>query len=139
MYQVTITIHFSYGHRLMDYDGKCKHLHGHNGRVEIELSAQTLDQREMVRDFGEVKHAVKRWIDETFDHKMLLRRDDPVAPFLQQLGEPIHLIDTNPTAEAIAKLIFAHAARLGFPVTSVRLWETDSSFATYTVDAPTDR
>ena len=131
MYQVTITIHFSYGHRLLNYEGKCKHLHGHNGRVEIELSTATLDQREMVRDFGEVKHAVKQWIDETFDHKMLLRRDDPAAPFLQKLGEPIHLVDTNPTAEAIAKLIFDHTTQLGFPVTSVRLWETEHSFATY--------
>ena len=131
MYQVTITIHFSYGHRLLNYEGKCRYLHGHNGRVEIELSAPTLDQREMVRDFGEVKHAIKQWIDETFDHKMLLRRDDPALPALRQLGEPIHVVDTNPTAEAIAKLVFDHTAWLGFPVSNVRLWETEHSFATY--------
>ena len=37
MYRVTTEINFAYGHRLLDYNGKCAHPHGHNGRVEIEL------------------------------------------------------------------------------------------------------
>ena len=131
MYQVTTTIHFSYGHRLLDYDGKCRYLHGHNGRVEIELATDRLDRREMVRDFGEVKSALKRWIDETFDHKMLLRHDDPALALLQRLGEPVCVVQANPTAETIARLIFEEARRLQFPVSAVRLWETDHSFATY--------
>ena len=131
MYQVTTVIEFSYGHRLLNYEGKCKHLHGHNGRVEIELASERLDAREMVRDFGEVKHALKRWIDETFDHKMLLRHDDLALASLRTLGEPVHVTQTNPTAETIARLIFDEAQRLGFPVTAVRLWETEHSFATY--------
>ena len=131
MYKVTTRISFSYGHRLLNYEGPCKHRHGHNGTVEIELSSPTLDAREMVRDFSEVKRAVKEWIDQTFDHKMLLRRDDPALPALRQLGEPLCVVEQNPTAETIAKLIFDHAKRLGFPVTAVRLWETDTSFATY--------
>ena len=28
MYKVTREIHFCYGHRLLNYDGKCRHLHG---------------------------------------------------------------------------------------------------------------
>ncbi len=131
MYHVTTIIDFSYGHRLLNYEGKCRHLHGHNGRVEIELASATLDQREMVRDFGEVKHAIKTWIDDTFDHKMLLRHDDPALPALRQLGESLCIVRTNPTAETIAKLIFDQAKHLGFPVIAVRLWETEHSFATY--------
>ncbi|MDP2600705.1 MAG: 6-carboxytetrahydropterin synthase, partial [Deltaproteobacteria bacterium] len=43
MYTVTKTIHFCYGHRLLNYNGKCRHLHGHNARVEIDVAAETLD------------------------------------------------------------------------------------------------
>ena len=37
----------------------------------------------------------------------------------------------NPTAENIAKLIYDYAAAQGFPVVEVRLWETESCYATY--------
>jgi 6-pyruvoyltetrahydropterin/6-carboxytetrahydropterin synthase len=131
MYSVTKVIHFCYGHRLRNYSGKCRHLHGHNGKVEIELTAERLDARGMVRDFEEVKQTIQRWIDTTLDHTMLLRKDDPVVKHLTAARERHYLMGTNPTAEAIAKLIFDHAKAAGFPVTSVRLWETAHSFATY--------
>ena len=131
MFRVSRTIHFCYGHRLLNYAGKCRHLHGHNGRVEIELSAARLDRRGIVRDFEEIKRTIQRWIDTMLDHTMLLRKDDPVAKPLSRRGERILLLPINPTAEMIAKLIFEEAKRLRFPVTSVRMWETDDSFATY--------
>ena len=55
MFQVTREIDFCYGHRLLNYEGKCKHLHGHNGRVVITLEASELDERGMVIDFSEIK------------------------------------------------------------------------------------
>ena len=58
MYSVTRIIHFCYGHRLREYDGKCRYLHGHNGKVEIELSSDRLDPRGMVKDFEEIKRTV---------------------------------------------------------------------------------
>ncbi len=131
MYSVTKTITFCYGHRLLNYDGKCRYLHGHNGRVEIELSSDSLDQRGMVRDFSEIKRVIQGWIDRELDHKMLLCRQDPVLPILQELGEPYFAMEVNPTAEAIAQLIFDYAVSQKFPVSAVRLWETDSSVATY--------
>ena len=131
MYAVTKVIHFCYGHRLLNYEGKCRYLHGHNGRVEIELGSERLDERGMVRDFNEIKETIQAWIDRELDHKMLLRRDDPVFPILRRLNEPVFVMDENPTAEAIARLIFTYTASQGFPVTSVRLWETESSCATY--------
>jgi len=131
MYQVTRVIHFCYGHRLMNYQGKCRHLHGHNGKVEIELSRDALDQRGMVMDFDEIKRSIQSWIDQELDHKMLLRKDDPAIPALTQLGEPLYLLQDNPTAERIAQLIFEYAQSQQFPVTAVRLWETAHSFATY--------
>ena len=131
MYHVTKVIHFCYGHRLRDYSGKCRHLHGHNGKVEIELTSQKLDRRGMVQDFEDIKRTIQRWIDDTLDHTMLLRKDDPLVKTLRATRERFYLMDTNPTAEAIAKLIFDYAKRTRFPVTAVRLWETPHSFATY--------
>jgi 6-pyruvoyltetrahydropterin/6-carboxytetrahydropterin synthase len=47
------------------------------------------------------------------------------------LGEPIFIVDTNPTVEHIAKLIFDFAKSQGFPVQTVRVWETPTSYASY--------
>lgn len=131
IHTVTKEIHFCYGHRLLDYSGKCKDLHGHNGRVEIEVSSESLDHRGMVVDFGDINRIVKDWIDRVFDHKLLLSKSDPLVKVLQDLNEPFVLIDSNPTAENIAKLIFDYAASQGLPVTEVRLWETATSLASY--------
>ena len=131
MYTVTKQIHFCYGHRLLNYDGKCRWLHGHNGLVEISLAAEKLDERGMVYDFTIIKQVVQAWIDEHLDHKMILHRDDPLVSTLQEHDEPLYLLDENPTAEAIARLIYEEAARQGFPVVEVRLWETPTSWAAY--------
>src|SRR5947209_5668634 len=134
MYRVTREIHFCYGHRLLNYDGKCRHLHGHNGRAVITLAADRLDALGMVVDFGRIKEVVTGWIDAALDHKMLLRHDDPLLPFLRDQGEPVFVMDVNPTAENIARLIFDFTASRGFPVVEVQLWETDHCFASYAGD-----
>lgn len=134
MYSVTKVIQFCYGHRLLNYSGKCRFLHGHNGTVEIELTSDRLDKRGMVRDFTEIRQAIQSWIDRQLDHKMLLCRKDPLVGTLTQKGEPVFLMDENPTAEAIAKLIFDYTDSQGFPVSQVRLWETERSVATYCRD-----
>jgi 6-pyruvoyltetrahydropterin/6-carboxytetrahydropterin synthase len=131
MYRVTREIDFCYGHRLLDYEGKCKHLHGHNGRAVITIEAAELDRRGMVLDFSDIKAVVSRWIDENLDHRMILHCNDPAVPALRELGEPLYLLDVNPTAENIARLIHRVAREHGFPVTETRLWETPRCFATY--------
>ncbi len=83
-FQVTKVIEFSYGHRLLNHDGKCRYLHGHNGMVEVDLGAETLDRMGMVIDFSRVSEVVKTWIDDNLDHRMLLRYDDPMTPVLQR-------------------------------------------------------
>jgi 6-pyruvoyltetrahydropterin/6-carboxytetrahydropterin synthase len=132
MYSVTKRIEFCYGHRLMDYNGVCQHPHGHNAVVEIHIEAATLDGRNMVADFGDIKRIVKGWIDQELDHKMILRKDDPLVAVLQKMGEPVYLLDSNPTAERIAQLIFDKSREHGLPVSRVTVWETPTSWATYT-------
>ena len=131
MFTISREIDFCYGHRLLNYEGKCRHLHGHNGRGPITAKAARLDERGMVLDFGDIKAAMNTWLDENLDHRMILCRDDPAVAALEQLGEPMYLLDVNPTAENIARLIFDVARQEGFPVIDVRLWETPGCCARY--------
>lgn len=131
MHQVTRELHFCYGHRLLEYAGKCRHLHGHNAKAVFTLESETLDPLGMVMDFSKIKAVMQRWIDDNLDHKMILHRDDPILPTFKQLGEPYFLLEVNPTAENLAKLLFDQARSQGFPIAAVTLWETPSSYATY--------
>ena len=131
MFRVTQEIEFCYGHRLLNYDGKCKYLHGHNGKAVIVLESEELDHRGMLVDFSDIKKHVAGWIDSNLDHRMILNEADPVAKYLQQQGEPLFLIESNPTAENIAKLIYDFAKSHKLPVAEVSLWETFKSYATY--------
>lgn len=131
MYRVTQEIEFCYGHRLLDYDGKCKHLHGHNGKAVIVLEGTELDHRGMLIDFTDIKKKLRCWIEENLDHRMILCERDPVLPMLRDAGEPLYVIPDNPTAETIARLIFDQGCLVGLPVVEVKLWETSKSCATY--------
>jgi 6-pyruvoyltetrahydropterin/6-carboxytetrahydropterin synthase len=131
MFTVSREIDFCYGHRLLNYAGKCCHLHGHNGRAVLVFAVPQLDAAGMVLDFSEIKRVVSGWIDENLDHRMILDRADPAVPVLQKLGEPMYLMDGSPTAENIAKLIFDVARSSGLPVSEVRLWETPRCWAAY--------
>ena len=131
MYTVTEIIDFCYGHRLLRYQGKCAHLHGHNGRVEVVVAAGELDGQSMVTDFSEIGRVVRSFIDQNLDHKLLLHREDPLVEVLRRHDEPLFLMDTDPTAEAIARLVCDRARSQGLDVSEVRLWETPSSVASY--------
>ena len=131
MYKVSKEIHFCYGHRLLNYDGKCAHPHGHNGKAVIELEATKLDSRGMVFDFGDMKEIVQKCVDQELDHKMILKKDDPLVKVLKEMKEPCFLMNENPTAENLAKLIYELAKSKKLPVKSVTFWETVSSSAFY--------
>jgi len=133
MYTVAREIHFCYGHRLLDYTGKCRHIHGHNGVVKIELFSEQLDPLGMVRDFEEIKNIVQVWIEAQLDHKLILCKRDPLIPALTQMREAHYLVDDNPTAEVIARLIYDYAASQNLPIRQVTLWETPKSFATFSM------
>jgi 6-pyruvoyltetrahydropterin/6-carboxytetrahydropterin synthase len=136
MFSVSREIDFCYGHRLLNHPGKCRHLHGHNGRAILTFKASGLDPQGMVLDFSEIKRGVSGWIDENLDHRMILQRDDPAASALEKLNEPMYLMDVTPTAENIARRIFEAARDLGFPVVEVRLWETPHCCARYCPEHP---
>ena len=131
MYSVSRSVSFCYGHRLLNYAGKCRHLHGHNARAVIRLESAGLDDRGMVEDFSRMKQLLRDWLDADIDHTLLLHKDDPLLPLLRSAGERVSVVDENPTAEVIARMIFDYVRGQGFPVVEVELWETDSSVASY--------
>lgn len=131
LFKVIKQIEFCYGHRLINYNGKCAHLHGHNGLVEIVLATKQLDARGMVVDFVDVKKIVNDFLNRELDHKMILNASDPFVKILQDNQEPMFLMQENPTAENIAKVIYQYAKGQGLPILEVRLWETGSSYAVY--------
>jgi 6-pyruvoyltetrahydropterin/6-carboxytetrahydropterin synthase len=132
MYRVTREVLFCFGHRLMNYDGKCRNLHGHNARAVLTFAAATLDHMGMVLDSVDIKRSMGTWIDATLDHKMILHEIDPLVPLLRAAGDPVFTIPANPTTENLAKLLFDRAAELGLPIVEVTLWETEHFSATYT-------
>lgn len=131
MYTVIKEIHFSYGHRLVGHAGKCRHVHGHNGRVQIEVAADKLDKLNMVVDFSEISRGIGKWIDENFDHVLILWEKDPLVSVLQEKKEKILVVSENPTAEFLARRIFDEAHKLKLPISKVTVWETNDSCAAY--------
>ncbi len=131
MFKITKSFGFCYGHRLFKDTGKCGHLHGHTGKAEIELCSGELDELGMVKNFDELKNSIGRWIEENLDHKVLLNRADTLVEVLTATGEKLYLLDSNPTAENIAKEIYGYAKRSGFPVISVNFWESPTACARY--------
>ena len=122
---------FCYGHRLIEYDGPCRHLHGHNVTAEIIVTVDDLDPQGMSVDFRKIKSTLLPWINQHLDHRLLLQNTDPLLPMLQHHGEPVFVMDCPPTAENIAQLLFEKSLTAGLPITQVKLWESDTSWASF--------
>lgn len=120
MYELTVELTFSSAHSLRGYEGACENLHGHNWKVEVTVESAGLDNLGMVMDFKRIKNEAKKVID-ALDHRFL----NEVPPF-----------DTiNPTAENIAASIYAGVGASlnggGIRVSRVKVWESDTSAASY--------
>lgn len=137
MFRVIREIEFCYGHRLLNYEGKCRYLHGHNARALVVIEGTELNGRGMLLDFAEIKDRLQQWIEHHLDHRMILHRQDPVVPVLQKAGETMYLLNANPTAENIARLIYQQAHQLGLPVVEVAVWETPRCQAVFRPEAST--
>lgn len=94
---------------MLGHGGKCRHLHGHRYVVEATVGAQRLDHLGMVVDFGAVKEQLGAWLDEHWDHGMLLCADDPVVQLWQRggplSGSKLYVLPHNPTAEYLAEYL----------------------------------
>lgn len=92
----------SCGHRVVDHEGKCQHLHGHNYRIHFHCEADELDSLGRIIDFGVIKSTLCYWLEDQWDHRMLLWVRDPLLSALVMLDSSIVTVPFNPTAENIA-------------------------------------
>ena len=129
------------GHRLMEHGGKCKNYHGHRYVFEVSLSAMTIGADGMIVDFGIVKDVLGGWLDEHWDHGMILQTGDPLLALLKDPGSllrsKVYEMTDPPTAENIVRA-FAVVARTILPlhdvraqVCHVRLYETPNCWSDY--------
>ncbi len=116
MYSIKIEGNFSSAHNLRGYRGKCEELHGHNWKIEVVVSKNTLDKAGMVLDFKHLKRKLNLVL-EKLDHKYL----NNIAYFKR----------VNPTSENIAKYIYDNLKRPVAGISSVAVWENTASSATY--------
>jgi 6-pyruvoyltetrahydropterin/6-carboxytetrahydropterin synthase len=103
MITVTRFHDFSYGHRVVGHEGKCCNLHGHNGRVHFTCTADNLDDVGRVVDFSVIKTALCDWLEDWWDHRMLLWVKDPWVVPLRQIDRTVKTVPFNPTAENMAQ------------------------------------
>lgn len=97
---------FSAGHRVAGHENKCAHLHGHNYRVHFTLAATELDTVGRVLDFSVIKSKLCMWLEESWDHKMILWKEDPIIDDLRGIvPQDIVIVPFNPTAENMAKYL----------------------------------
>ena len=116
MYEIAIEDSFDAAHCLRDYEGACSRLHGHTYRVRAAFRFDSLADSGLAFDFRKAK-AVVRTVLDYLDHQYI----NDLAEFSVQ----------NPSAEAIAKLIFDRVKESVPQTYSVSVWETATACATY--------
>lgn len=118
MYLVRVETDFSAGHHLSHYHGKCERPHGHNYKVRVWARGEQLGEGGMLVDFGILKSALRKIVNEDLDHRDL----NEIAAF-----------QDDPSAERIARYIFEEIRRVdpSLPLHAVEVFETDTSMARY--------
>ncbi len=135
--RVTKEFRFEMAHALEDYNGKCKHVHGHSYILYVTVVGEPNTNAKdsgygMVMDFGELKQIVNAHIVDTFDHALVLRRDAKLADALRKEYGNVMLTDYQPTCENMV-VAFAELLQKQLPqhvkLFSLRLHETATSYA----------
>jgi 6-pyruvoyltetrahydropterin/6-carboxytetrahydropterin synthase len=150
---VTVRHNFETAHRLPHLGGKCQSLHGHSWWAEVTVGYGELymphDQGPsgVVMDFGDLKLALRGWIDHYLDHGTMLGVEDPLEGLLQEHACKVFVFDPEreltsglhwPTVENVAKLLrrvtknFLAAHPAGLRVMRVQVTETATNAAEVT-------
>lgn len=154
MYEITVERHFCYGHRLINYDGPCKNLHGHNARVLVTVLVKDLiaagPKLDMVIDFKELKAITDHEINK-LDHKMILEHNvDPLEAMVSNVQNMEGVVDRNeivsfparPTSENIVRYLAVrifrrlqvHVSSQKIHSLSVKMYETNANSVSYTME-----
>jgi 6-pyruvoyltetrahydropterin/6-carboxytetrahydropterin synthase len=124
MFEVAVEHTFAAAHALRGYRGKCENLHGHNYRVQVVIEGERLNSIGLLYDFKDLKR-ILREISDRLDHFNLneLPPFEAVNPSAENLARYFH----DEVARGIAETSPEVPVRIGF----VRVWETETSVATY--------
>lgn len=125
----------SCGHRVVGHESKCRFLHGHNYRITFTCEANSLDSIGRVVDFSALKFTVCKWLEDNWDHKFLVWKNDHLmrsvygelpengmpTEDLMDLRESIVFLPFNPTAENMAEYLLNHVAPSYFSETGIKV------------------
>lgn len=122
MYHLSIITSFAAAHNLLHYQGDCENLHGHNWKVEVTVSADSLDKSGLGIDFKILKKHTRE-VMNYLDHKYL----NDLEAFK----------NISPSSEQIARFVFEQLEKSlqGYEVIiqKVTVWESDNAYAAYTL------
>jgi 6-pyruvoyltetrahydropterin/6-carboxytetrahydropterin synthase len=123
MYRLMIKTSFAAAHNLINYQGDCENLHGHNWRVEVVVAAKELDKAGLGIDFKILKKQTNSLLDE-LDHKYL----NDLTPFK----------NNSPSSENISRYLFERLSETlnneNITVEKINVWESENACASYSLD-----
>ena len=137
MYTLKVEHSFDSAHFLKNYEGKCRNIHGHRWKVEVEIFSDKLKNdgqlNGMIVDFGDLKKDVKKIIDY-YDHAFIIEKNTLKNKTYQCiLEEGFKIINVNfrPTAENFSYFFFKEIEKKGYKVFKVTVYETPNNSASY--------
>lgn len=120
MFRLKVVTSFAAAHCLINYQGDCENLHGHNWRVEVTVRARDLDDAGLGIDFKILKAETNQLL-KTLDHKYL----NELSPFN----------GISPSSENIARYLFRElSGKLNtdnIRVEIITVWESDFACASF--------
>ena len=135
-HRITRTHEIACGHRVVGHESKCRSLHGHNYGFALTCTAEALDELGRVIDFAVIKARLCQWLEDEWDHRLLLWEQDPLLPTLRSLDHSVVALGFNPTAENLAAYLVevvgpALLAHTGVRLIACTVQETAKCSATY--------
>ena len=135
-------LEFEYAHCLHEYEGKCRSIHGHNQKVWVYFRKKDneLNDLGMVIDFGDIKKGIGKWLDDNWDHGLLLNEKDiDNLNRFQDIQNKLYVTPFNPTAENMAVYLLGTVAPQLYEDTDVEMFkievfENDKSVAIAEID-----
>ncbi|ADR22708.1 6-carboxytetrahydropterin synthase QueD [Marivirga tractuosa] len=132
-FMISITKEFSFetAHRISNHPASCKHIHGHSYRLFVTVSADEIQENDMIIDFKELKQIINEKVIKTFDHALVLKRNDENTKLAQNIDSNIFWMEFEPTVERLLDYIRKQIQNsLAEPVflKKLKLYETATSF-----------
>lgn len=114
----------------------CQNIHGYSLGFKIVLESPTLDINNWVYDFGKFSF-LDNWLTKTFDHTLLVAKDDPELLLIQSLDKrtaQVIVLDKI-SCESFAELTYNHISKklkdVDVNVVSVEVSEHSSNSASF--------